>query len=207
MPSSTSCMTRVLGPELGDRADLEDRVGGRLDPGRLAEQPGRAVDDLAVRRARPTAAPGTSYFSSSGGQLLVDPGLDVAEVAHAAHARSRPSAGVRPIRQGCRRLPVVVGRTVPLVTDLACDGWTPTRPPAPPRCACGRARSTATRCCPGSPRSSARSASTTSSTSSAPGTTSLVVIGVAGDAWQVERVAAKINRLIGVLEVVIDAPA
>ena len=33
----------------------------------------------------------------------------------------------------------------------------------------------------------------------------LVVIGVAGDAWQVERVAAKINRLIGVHEVVIDA--
>jgi hypothetical protein len=34
-----------------------------------------------------------------------------------------------------------------------------------------------------------------------------VVIGVRGGAWQVERVAAKINRLIGVHEVVIDASA
>jgi hypothetical protein len=32
----------------------------------------------------------------------------------------------------------------------------------------------------------------------------LVVIGVRGDQWQVERVAAKINRLIGVHDVVID---
>ena len=32
-----------------------------------------------------------------------------------------------------------------------------------------------------------------------------VVIGVRGDTWQVARVAAKINRLIGVHEVVIDA--
>jgi hypothetical protein len=33
----------------------------------------------------------------------------------------------------------------------------------------------------------------------------LVEIGVLGDAWQAERVAAKINRLIGVHGVVIDA--
>ena len=33
----------------------------------------------------------------------------------------------------------------------------------------------------------------------------LVAIGVRGDAWQVERVAAKVNRLIGVLDVAIDA--
>jgi hypothetical protein len=32
-----------------------------------------------------------------------------------------------------------------------------------------------------------------------------VEIGVRGDAWQARRVAAKINRLIGVHEVVIDA--
>jgi len=32
----------------------------------------------------------------------------------------------------------------------------------------------------------------------------VVVIGVRGDAWQAERVLAKINRLIGVHEVVID---
>ncbi|WP_345527112.1 hypothetical protein [Nocardioides endophyticus] len=35
----------------------------------------------------------------------------------------------------------------------------------------------------------------------------LVEIGVRGDAWQVERVAAKINRLIGVRDVVIDPAA
>ena len=33
----------------------------------------------------------------------------------------------------------------------------------------------------------------------------LVAIGVLGDAWQAQRVAAKVNRLIGVHEVVIDA--
>ncbi len=33
----------------------------------------------------------------------------------------------------------------------------------------------------------------------------LVEIGVLGDAWQAARVAAKVNRLIGVREVVIDA--
>jgi len=38
-----------------------------------------------------------------------------------------------------------------------------------------------------------------------PGEDVLVVIGVRGDAWQVERVAAKVNRLIGVLDVAIDA--
>ena len=32
----------------------------------------------------------------------------------------------------------------------------------------------------------------------------VVVIGVRGDAWQVRRVAAKVDRLIGVHEVVID---
>ena len=32
----------------------------------------------------------------------------------------------------------------------------------------------------------------------------LVEIGVLGDAWQAARVAAKVNRLIGVHEVVID---
>ena len=32
----------------------------------------------------------------------------------------------------------------------------------------------------------------------------VVVIGVRGDAWQVQRVAAKIDRLIGVHDVVIE---
>ncbi|GAA1757611.1 hypothetical protein GCM10009795_000040 [Nocardioides hankookensis] len=32
----------------------------------------------------------------------------------------------------------------------------------------------------------------------------LVVIGVRGDAWQVQRVAAKIDRLIGVHDVVVE---
>jgi len=34
----------------------------------------------------------------------------------------------------------------------------------------------------------------------------VVLIGVRGDAWQVERVAAKVTRLIGVHDVVIDGP-
>ena len=37
-----------------------------------------------------------------------------------------------------------------------------------------------------------------------PESDAVVVIGVRGDAWQVQRVAAKVDRLIGVHEVVID---
>jgi hypothetical protein len=37
------------GPQLGNRADLEDRFRSRLDPGRLAQQTMRGGEDLSVQ--------------------------------------------------------------------------------------------------------------------------------------------------------------
>ena len=69
-------------PDLGDRADLEDRVGGRLDPGRLAQYAGREVDHLTVGRDGDRRA-GHPVLGHQRGQALGQPGPDLIQTRHA----------------------------------------------------------------------------------------------------------------------------
>src|SRR6185312_10204520 len=71
------------GPGLGDGADLEDGVGGRLDAGRVAEHAAREVEDLAVR-VDADGGGGNLVLGEQRGQLLGDPAADVIQVWHAA---------------------------------------------------------------------------------------------------------------------------
>jgi hypothetical protein len=70
------------GPELGDRPDLEDRVGGRLDLGRLAEQTGGPVDHLVAPLHGPRRT-GNVVLLQQGREPLVKPRVNIVEVAHA----------------------------------------------------------------------------------------------------------------------------
>jgi hypothetical protein len=71
------------GPGLGDRANLEDRVGGRLDPGRVAQHAAREVEDLTVD-VDADGGPGDLVLGEQRGQPLGDPAADVIQMWHAA---------------------------------------------------------------------------------------------------------------------------
>lgn len=64
------------GPELGHRPDLEDRIRGRLDPGRLAGQPGRSVGHLVALENSPPRARNIVLLKQPG-KPLIEPRLNV----------------------------------------------------------------------------------------------------------------------------------
>ena len=100
LPSSTSCMTSVLVHSLVIEPIWKTESARRLDPGGLAEQPGGAVDDLAAVQHGPGRARDVVLLQQRA-EPLVEPGLDVAEVAHAATLGRRPApCSSRPTSRG-----------------------------------------------------------------------------------------------------------
>ena len=63
-------------PDLGDGADLEDRVGGGVDEGRRAEHAACCVDDLAVLEDGDDRA-GNLVVADEARELRVDERLDL----------------------------------------------------------------------------------------------------------------------------------
>jgi hypothetical protein len=90
------------GPSLGDRADLEHRVGGRLDLGRMAEDAGREVEHFAVA-VNADGCPGNLVLGDQRGQLRGDPTADLIQIWHGATIGPRAGCPVRPFRRTASR--------------------------------------------------------------------------------------------------------
>ena len=88
------------GPELGDRADLEERVRRRLDAGRGAEQSRRPVDDLPVVQDTPRR---TRYpvVAEQAGKAGFQDVPDLCDRRHSGMVEAKTGLGVRRSERKC----------------------------------------------------------------------------------------------------------